>query len=336
MGMTYEAIIEDLKQKKYKPVYLLHGEEPYYIDLITDYIARHVLSEAEQSFNQTTLYGKDSEVEQVINAAKRYPMMASHQVIILKEGQEMNNFMDLGHYLKQPLQSTLLVINYKYKKLDSRTKLFKQFQEKGVVFESKKLYDNQVPGWITGYASHRKYRIEPKAAALLAEFLGSDLSKIANELEKLFIAVGEKERTITPLHVEVNIGISKDFNQFELQNALGKKDILKANRIINYFAGDPKNHHITVTIASLYYFFSKLLMIHYLKDRSKQNIASTLRINPYFVQEYEAASRRYKASRLVEILSLLRSFDLRSKGYDGDTTPAPELQRELIYRILHT
>ena len=335
MALTYEQIIGDLNNKIYHPIYFLYGEEPYYIDLITDFITEHVLTDAEKSFNQTIVYGKESDAGQVTNLAKRFPMMASHQVVVVREAQELKDFDNLIHYAEHPLASTLLVINYKYKNPDKRKKIFKVLEKAGVSFQSKKLYDNQVPGWIAGYASSRKYRIEPKAAALLSEFLGSDLSRIANELEKLFVAIGKKERTITPLDVEVNIGISKDYNQFELQNALGTRDVVKANRIINYFAGDSKNHHITVTIASLYYFFSKLLMIHYLKDRSRQNIAAVLKINPYFVQEYEAASRRYSASRLVEIISLLRQYDMRSKGYNGDTTPSEELQRELIYKILH-
>ena len=334
--MTYEQLIGDLKKKAYRPIYFLYGDEPYYIDLVTDYITGNVLTEAEKSFNQTIVYGKDSDAGQVINLAKRYPMMASHQVVVVREAQELKDFDSLIHYAEHPLSSTLLVINYKYKNPDKRKKVFKALEQSGVSFQSKKLYDNQVPGWISDYVSSRDYRIEPKAAALLAEFLGSDLSRIANELEKLFIAIGEKHRNITPLDVEVNIGISKDYNQFELQNALGKKDAVKANRIINYFAGDPKNHPVTITIASLYYFFSKLLLIHYLKDRSRQNVASALKVNPFFVQEYEAASRRYSATRLVEIISLLRTYDMRSKGYDGDTTDAGELQRELIYKILHT
>ena len=333
--MNYEQLIGDLKNKAYKPIYFLYGDEPYYIDRVTDYITGNVLTEAEKSFNQTIVYGKDSDAGQVTNLAKRYPMMSTHQVVVVKEAQELKDFDLLIHYAEHPQPTTLLVINYKYKNPDKRKKVFKALEKNGVAFQSKKLYDNQIPGWISEYASNRQFSIEPKAAALLAEFLGSDLSKIANELEKLFVATGKKEGTITPLDVEVNIGISKDYNQFELQHALGKKDVVKANRIINYFAGDPKNHHITMTIASLYYYFSKLLMIHYLKDRSRQNIASTLKINPYFVQEYESASRRYTASRLVEIISLLREYDMRSKGYNGDTTPSGELQREMIYKILH-
>ncbi len=333
--MTYEQLIGDLKTRAFRPLYFLHGDEPYYIDLVTDYIIKNTLTEAEQSFNQTIVYGKDSDAGQVINLAKRFPMMSSHQVVVVKEAQELKDFETLIHYVEHPQPSTLLVLNYKYKSPDKRKKVFKALEKHGVSFQSKKLYDNQIPGWISGYASNRKYRMEPKAAALLSEFLGSDLSRIANEVEKLIIAIGDKERNITPAHVEENIGISKDYNQFELQNALGKKEVLKANRIINYFAENQKNHHITQTISSLYYYFTKLLLIHYIKDRSRQNVAATLKVNPYFVQDYEAASRRYSAAKLVDIISLLRTYDMRSKGYNGNTTPAGELLRELIFKILH-
>ncbi|MEN8158227.1 MAG: DNA polymerase III subunit delta [Bacteroidota bacterium] len=333
--MTYEQLIGDLKNRAYRPLYFLHGDEPYYIDLVTDYITKNILTEAEQSFNQTIVYGKESDAAQVINLAKRFPMMSSHQVVVVKEAQELKDFEKLIHYVENPQPSTLLVINYKYKSPDKRKKVFKALEKHGVSFQSKKLYDNQVPGWISGYTSNRKYRIEPKAAALLAEFLGSDLSRIVNEVEKLIIAIGNKERNITPAHVEEHIGISKDYNQFELQNALGKKDLLKANRIINYFAENQKNHHITQTISSLYYYFTKLLLIHYIKDRSKQNVAATLKVNPYFVKDYESAAKRYSAAKVVDIISQLRTYDMRSKGYNGNTTPAGELLRELLFKILH-
>ncbi|MFH0758076.1 MAG: DNA polymerase III subunit delta [Bacteroidota bacterium] len=333
--MTYEQLIGDLKNRAFKPIYFLHGDEPYYLDRITDYITGHVLSEAEQSFNQTIVYGKDSDARQVISLAKRYPMMSSHQVVVVKEAQELKDFDDLIHYVEHPLPSTLLVINYKYKSPDNRKKIFRSLAKNSVTYQSKKLYDNQVPGWISAYASKRKYSIEPKAAALLAEFLGSDLSKIVNEVDKLIIAIGKDERTITPLHVERNIGISKDFNQFELQNALGKREVLKSNRIVNYFAENEKNHPLSMTIASLYYFFVKLLMIHYLPDRSKQHVAASLKINPFFVQDYENAARRYSAVKVVEIISLLRAYDMRSKGFDGNSTPPGALLKELVFKILH-
>jgi DNA polymerase-3 subunit delta len=333
--MTYDQLISDLKKKVYSPVYFLWGDEPYYIDLATSFIASNVLTEAEQSFNQTTLYGKDSEAAQVSDLARRFPMMASHQVVLLKEAQEMKSFTELIHYVEQPQPSTLLVINYKYKKPDKRQKIFKVLEKKSVWFESRKIYDNQVPDWIAGYASSHHYRMEPKAAALLAEFLGSDLSKIANEVEKLIVAIGKEGETITPALVEKHIGFSKDFNQFELQDALGKRDVVKANRIINYFAENERKYPIPLTIVSLYYFFSKLLLLHYAKDKSPKNLAAVLKVNPYFVKDYESAARRYSAARIVEIIALLRTYDMRSKGFDGNATPEHELTRELVFKILH-
>ena len=334
--MTYDQLISDLKNRKYSPVYFLYGEEPYYIDLVTAYITEHVLEEAEKSFNQTILYGKDSEAGQVSDLARRYPMMASHQVVVLKEAQDMSGFGDLIHYVQTPQPSTLLVINYKYKNPDKRQKIFKTLEKNAVCFESKKLYDNQVAGWIAGYASNQQYRMEPKAAALLAEFLGSDLSKIVNEVEKLMVAIGQKGVTITPELVEKHIGFSKDFNQFELQEALGRKDVVKANRIIGYFSENEKKYPFPLTLVSLYYFFSKLLLLHYTRDKSRQNLAATLKVNPFFVKDYESAAKRYPAAKLVEIISLLRTYDMRSKGYEGNTTPSGELTRELIFKILHT
>ena len=336
MAMSYEQLMGNLKKKDYKPVYFLYGEEPYYIDLISSHISSNVLSEAEQSFNQTILYGKDSEAGQVSDLARRFPMMASHQVVILKEAQEMSSFGDLLPYIENPQPSTLLVISYKYKKPDKRQKIFKVLEKKAVCFESKKLYDNQLAGWIAGYASNQKYRMEPKAAAMLAEFLGSDLSKIVNEVEKLMVAIGDEKESITPALVEKHIGFSKDFNQFELQDALGRRDVLKSNRIINYFAENEKKYPFPLTLISLYYFFSRLLLLHYTKDKSRQNLASTLKVNPFFVKDYEAAAKRYSAAKLVEIISLLRTYDMRSKGYDGNATPSGELTRELIFKILHT
>ncbi|MCP4313118.1 MAG: DNA polymerase III subunit delta [Bacteroidetes bacterium] len=333
--MTSEQIIQDLKNRSFKSVYFLHGDEPYYIDQVTDYITGNVLTEAEQSFNQTIMYGKESDAVTVINAAKRFPMMASHQVVVLKEAQELKDFEKLIHYVENPQPSTLLVINYKYKKADRRKKVFKALEKNGVSYESKKLYDNQVPGWISGYASKKKYKIELKAAALLGEFLGSDLSKIANEIDKLIIAIGKESRNITPGDVEKNIGISKDYNQFELQNALGKRDVVGANRIINHFAANEKKYPLPMTTGFLYSYFSKLLLIHYAKDKSEQGVATLLKVHPFFAKDYLASARQYKAGTLVNIISLLRTYDMKSKGYGGNTTPDGELMKELVFKILH-
>lgn len=335
MSKSVEDILQDLNNKAYRPLYFFYGDEAYYIDMLSDYIAGNVLTEAEQSFNQTVVYGKESDASSVINLAKRFPMMASHQVIIVKEAQELKDFEKLIHYVEQPLDSTLLVLNYKHKNPDKRKKVFKMLTKEAVSFESKKLYDNQVPGWISGYASSRKYRIEPKAAALLAEFLGSDLSKIVNEVDKLIVAVGPQERTLTPEHVERNIGISKDFNIFELQNALGKGDVLKANRIVNYFSQNEKAHPLPMIMAALYSYFSKLLLIHYSKDKSEKGVASLLKVHPFFAKDYLNAARRYSAAKLVDVISLLRETDMQSKGWGGSAQGSGALMKELVFKIMH-
>jgi len=334
--MNFDQIFSDLKNKIYKPIYFLSGEESYFIDLITKYISDNVLTDAEKSFNQTVLYGKDTEIHTVINSAKRFPMMANHQVIIVKEAQNIKNIEDLIHYATAPLKSTLLVINYKYKTLDKRKKLYKAINEHGILFESKKLYDNEVPGWINAYLKNKNKTIDPGAGMLLNEYLGNDLSKIANELDKLIITLPDGEHNITTNHIERNIGISKDYNNFELHKALTQKNVLKANRIVNYFSQNPKNNPFTLTISTLYHFYSKVLAFHFLKNKSdRRNVASTLKVNPYFVGDYEKAAKQYNPKKTVEIISMLREYDLKSKGFNNVSTTHGELLKELVYRILH-
>ena len=275
--MTYESIIKDLKNKVYHPVYFLCGEEPYYIDTISDYIEKNILSESEKEFNQSVLYGKDIDASTIVSYAKRFPMMSNHQVIIIKEAQEVRNLVakekddntksEFLAYLENPLPATILVLCYKYKEVDKRTKLSNILAQKAVLFDSKKIYDNKIPEWVNNYLLSKSYRINPRAAQLLTEYIGNDLSRIANELDKLMMNVLQKEE-ITIKHIEEYIGISKDFNIFELQAALGKKNILKANQIVNYFASNPKNNPIVVAIGSLYSYFSKVLTYHSLSDKS--------------------------------------------------------------------
>jgi len=334
--MTFEQILTDLKNKIYKPIYFLSGEEPYFIDLITKYINDNVLNDAEKSFNQTVIYGKDTDIYTVINTAKRFPMMANHQVVIVKEAQNIKNIDDLVHYAAAPLKSTLLVINYKYKTLDKRKKLYKALADNGVLYESKKLYDNEIPGWINAYLKKKNRSIEPGAAALLNEYLGNDLSKIANELDKLIITLPDGEFNITSNHIERNIGISKDYNNFELHKALTQKNVLKANRIVNYFAQNQKDNPFTMTIATLYHFYSKVLSYHFVKDKKdKKSVAATLKVNPYFLGDYELAAKNYNPKKTVEIIGLLREYDLKSKGYNNVSTPPGELLKEMVYKILH-
>lgn len=332
--MTFEQIIKDLKNKIYKPIYLLMGEESYYIDKITNYIEKNVLSDSEKDFNQHIFYGKDSNVYNIDNTCKRFPMMANHQVVIVKEAQNLKDIDKLVFYAGKPLKSTILVLNYKYKSLAKNKKIYKEIAKTGVVFESKKLYDNKIPAWITNYLRNENFSIEPVAAALLTEYLGTNLSKIANELDKLVISLPAGSK-ITNKNIEENIGISKDFNNFELQNAIIKKDVLKANRIVNYFDRNQKENPIILTINSLYFFFRKLLIYNALTDKSQRNVAASLQINPYFVKDYQQAAGVYNMRKTVFVISLLREYDMKSKGYNNISAGAGDLLQELVFKIMH-
>jgi len=332
--MTFEQIISELKKGQYRPVYFLMGEEPYFIDVIADYIAQNALSEDEKAFNQVVMYGKDSSVYSVIDAAKRFPMMSQRQVVILKEAQNLKEFDKLQFYFEKPLNSTILVICYK-DKLDKRLKIYKTLDKLKnlAIFNSEKLKDYKVPAWITEYLTARGYGIVPAAADLLTEYLGSSLSKVANELNKLMITLPVNEKKINLDHIEANIGISKDYNVFELQKALGEKNILKANRIIDYFSKNPSDNPIVMVISNLYSYFVKVLTYHYLTDKSQA--ASALKTNSYFVKDYEAAARRYPAVKVIQIISILREYDLKSKGVGNISASHGDLMREMIFKILH-
>ncbi|PIF06109.1 MAG: DNA polymerase III subunit delta [Draconibacterium sp.] len=333
--MDFNTIINNLKKNIVHPVYLLQGEEPYYIDKISGYIEKHLLADAEKSFNQTVFYGKDASAVNIAENCLRFPMMASRQVIIVKEAQSLPKIELLTSYVEKPMASTVLVLNYKYKSLDKRTKLAKAINKNGVIFTSNRLREYQLPKWIESYLEPKKYSIQPQAAQLLIAFLGNHLDKIANELDKLVIAVKNTNR-ITPAHIEQNIGISKDFNVLELQNALGEKDVFKANQIINYFAANTSANPIQKTTASLFYYFSKLFKYHLLKDKSERNVSSQLGIHPYFVKDTIAAAKRYSSTKLYEIIGILREYDMKSKGFEVSTLiDEGELQKEMIYKILH-
>jgi len=340
--MTAAEIIKDLQQKKYKPIYLLHGEEPYYIDLIGNYAEQHILPDAEKGFNQTVLYGKDTDVMAVLGAAKRYPMMADYQVVLVKEAQDMKWGNDdaekkginpLLSYLENPLPSTILVFCYKHGKFDKRKKAFKAIEKNGIVFESASLYDSKIPAWIEEFIVKKGYKINQQASLMLAEYLGNDLSRIANELEKLMLNVSAGQE-ITLKHIQDNIGISKEYNVFELQTALAKKDALKANQIINYFESNPKANPIVLVLGNLNNYFSKVLTYHYLKDKSQQSVARELGVSPYFVKDYEQAARSYNYGKTMQIISYLREYDVKSKGVDSNTDHGG-LMKELVFKILH-
>jgi DNA polymerase-3 subunit delta len=274
-------------------------------------------------------------VPAIIDLARRFPMMSSHQVVIVKEAQSLKNIEDLTIYLEKPLTSTILVINYKYKSLDKRTKLSKMLDTHAVYFESARVRDYQIPGWIERYLMNKGVRTDPSASAMLTEFLGTDLHKIANELEKLIITLPHGKPVITTDLIEKNIGISKEYNNFELQKAIGDRNILKANMIVKYFSDNQKDNPLMLTIASLFGFFSKLLTYHYLTDKSKNTVATALKVNPYFVKDYESAAAKYNAAKTIHVISLLRTYDLRSKGFEDPGTDQGDLLKEMIFRILH-
>ena len=340
--MTAQDILKDLKARKFKPVYLLHGDEPYFIDLVSNYVEHNVLPDAEKGFNQSVFYGKDTDIMTVLGAAKRYPMMADYQVVLVKEAQDMKwgkedddkkNINPLLNYLDNPLTSTILVFCYKYGKFDKRKKTYKAIDKNGLVFESASLYENKLPAWIEGYVSAKKYQIAPQASAMLAEYLGNDLSKIANELDKLMLNITAGQE-ITLKEIQDNIGISKEYNVFELQTALARKDVFKANQIVNYFDANPKANPIVVMMANLNGFFTKILQVHYLTDKSSQSIAREIGVNPFFVKDYEMAARSYNYNKTMNIISLLREYDLKSKGVDGGA-PHGELMKEMLFKIMH-
>ncbi len=335
MVKSYEEIISDLRKRIFKPVYFLAGEESYYIDLITDHIEQNVLPEADRPFNQMVLYGEDTSVSDIIEVSRRYPMMATHQVIIVKEAQSVRKIEDLAIYIERPLPSTILVINYKYRTLDKRTRLARLLNNHGIYFESNRLKDYQIPGWIESFLMAEGIKSEPDVSVMLGEYLGNDLHKIVNELNKLIITLPSDKPVISTRLVEKNIGISKDYNNFELQKAVGERNILKANMIVNHFASNPRDNPLTLTIASLFGYFSKLLTYHYLTDKSKNSVAAALKINPYFVRDYETAAMTYSVTKTIQVVSLLRIFDMKSKGVGDMGSEAGDLLKELIFKILH-
>ena len=327
-------IISDLKNKIYRQVYFLYGDEPYYIDEISNFIEKNVLSDTEKEFNQNIVYGIDIDVNTIISYARQFPMMANYNVLIIKEAQNIKNIEDLSLYIKNPLDSTILVICYKYKKIDKRKEFAKLVSKKGILFESKKIYDNKIPQWIENYVKANKYSITPKACALLTENLGNDLGKIVNEINKLLINIPENTKIDDQL-IEKYIGINKDFNVFEFQMALSEKNIFKANQIANYFAANAKDNPLVKIIPILYAFFSKLLIYCQLKDKSRNNAASVLSISPFFVYQYQKAALKFSFKKNLKIINYLKEYDLKSKGIDSGSATDGELLKELVFKILH-
>ncbi len=333
--MDYNQIIGDLKDKKYAPVYFFEGEEPYFMDQISQYILDNVLTEDEKGFNQSVLYGKDLSIDAIMTASKRFPMMAQRQVVVIREAQNIRNIEDLTPYAENPMRSTLLVINYKYKTIDKRKKLYKALIKNGVFFESKPLYESNVPAWITKYLKEKNLGIDPRAAQMITDFVGNDLQRIVNELEKVTISM-VPGTSIMPEDVERNIGISKEFNMFEFQKALGNKDILKSNLIANYFIDNEKQNPLPVIMGMLVGFFRKILVYHTIEMKSDRNlIAQKLGVNPFFVTDYINAGRNYSLDKAVNTISMMREYDMRSKGARGGSTESGDLLKELVFKILH-
>lgn len=334
--ITCDDILRELRSKQYRPIYYLMGEEAYYIDLISGYIMDNVLTDTEKEFNLSVVYGADVDIATVINAAKRYPMMSEHQVVIVKEAQSIRNIDELSYYLQKPLRSTILVMCHKHGVLDRRKKLAAEIEKVGILFESKKLKEAQLPAFITSYMKRKGVDLEPKATSMLADFVGTDLSRLTGELEKLIITLPKGQTRVTPEQIERNIGISKDYNNFELRSALVERNVLKANQIINYFEKNPKTNPLQMTLSLLFGFYSNLMLAYYAPEKSEQGIASFLGLkSPWQAREYQTAMKRYSGVKTMQIIGEIRYTDAKSKGIGNSSLTDSELLRELIFKILH-
>lgn len=332
MPVTYDSLVKSLQKKDYQPIYFLCGDEPYFIDQISNYIANNILDESEKGFNQTVVYGKEADIDAIVNMASRYPMMSQYQVIIVKEAQDIKKIDELTNYLKSPIKSTILTICYKHKKVDKRTKFYKTLESSSVFFESKKLYSNKVPAWINNRLAEKGFKIKDTAAFLLTEYLGEDLTKIDNALQKLIINLPEGE-AITTTIIEKNIGISREYNVFELQKAIAKRNQQKALQIVSYMQNNSKQNPFPQIIGALFNYFSKVIVLQYSKEPQRQ-IAQKINVPEYFIGEYIEAGQNYKG-KLQQIISWLHEYDLRSKGVNDSGTEEGELLREMVLKIMN-
>lgn len=336
LELTFEEILKELQSKQYRPIYYLMGEESYYIDRIADFIAEHVLTETEKEFNLSIMYGADVDVATIINAAKRYPMMSEYQVVIVKEAQAVRNMEELSYYLQRPLRSTILVVCHKHGTLDRRKKLAAEVEKTGILFESKKIKEAQLPAFITSYMKRKGIEMEPKATAMVTDFVGTDLGRLTGELDKLTITLPPGQRRVTPEQVEKNIGISKDYNNFELRASLIEKDVLKANKIIKYFNENPKTNPVQMTLSLLFSFYSNLMLAYYAPEKSEQGIAAMLGLKtPWQAREYLAAMKKYSGVKTMQIIGEIRYADAKSKGVHNSSQSDGDILRELIFKILH-
>ena len=337
-NVSFDSIMGDLKARKFVPVYYLMGDEPYYIDKITDYIAENVLQPEERDFNQTILFGSDVNASQIADAARRYPMMAEYQVVIVKEAQNIKNTEPLERYFKQPMPSTILVMCHKNGTVDGRKREYmKAIQGAGVVFESKKLRDRDLPPFIEHYLKQRNVSIDAKSTQIIADSIGADLSRLTGELDKVILSLPEKDRRVTPQVVEDQIGVSKEFNSFELRDAIVNRNVFKANQIIKYFDDNPKAGGIYSFLPMLFNYFQNLMIAYYApKKESQEGVADWLELrSPWAAKDYMTGMRNYTGMKVMQIISKIREIDAKSKGLDNPNTPPGELMKELIFYILH-
>lgn len=334
--LTFDQIIKDIQNKIFFPIYFFYGEEPYFVDQLTDYIEKNALDESVKEFNQSVVYGRDVSPKDIIDLSRRFPMMGNYQLVVVKEAQDIKEIGDLEPYILAPLSSTILVINFKYKKIDKRKSFYKKMvKSKDVItYESKRFYDNQIPAWIEKSVKLLGYSISPHASRMLSEYLGSDLSKINNELEKLAINI-ERGSEITENEVETNIGISKDFNIFELQNALVARNAFKAQRIVNHFEANPKDHPIQMLTVVLHNFFMKVFLYHKNEEKSKNTIAALIGVSPFFVQDYTKAAKTFPPLKIKSIIDQIRQLDLKSKGVGSTDSKGYAALRELVFKVIH-
>lgn len=333
--MSAEKILSDFKKKNFKHIYWLEGDESFFIDEVMNYAEHHILSESEASFNLSVFYGKDADWADIVNACRRYPMFSDKQVVLLKEAQQMRDtdLEKLEGYFDNPLASTIFIVSYKDKKLDARKKFSKIVKAKGELLSTKKMYDNQLPEWVNGMVLQHGLSITPKAVAMVVDNIGNDLSRIKNEVEKLTVNLG-KRKSITEDDIENYIGVSKEYNVFELQDAIGKKNLPKALRIIQYFEKNPKAGPIQLILPSLYSFFSKVYSMFPVNTTDERAIAAATGINPYFIKDYLAAVKNYQFNGIEKILLLLHQYNLRSVGINDNNTADAELMKELIVKIM--
>ena len=337
-NITFQSIMHDLQERKFVPVYYLVGDEPYYIDRIADYIAEHVLQPEERDFNQTILFGSDVTAAQIADTARRYPMMSEYQVLIVKEAQNLKNTEAIEKYLKAPMSSTILVMCLKNSKIDGRKKeLVKNILAAGVLFESNKLKDRELPAFIEKYLKAREVSIDPKSTQMIAENIGSDLSRLTSELDKVVLSLDQKDRRVTPQIVEDQIGVSKEFNGYELRDAIVNRNVYKANLIIKYFDENPKAGSIYSFLPMLFNYFQNLMIAFYApNNKSQEGVAEWLELrNAWAAKEYMTGMRNYSGMKVMQIISKLREIDAKSKGLDNPNTPPGELMKELIFYILH-